>query len=142
LLSLAQADSSIMLPTHEILNTLFTILVNLPSTLASFTAAGGYETIAGLLKLAKKEVKVKAVELLVYLGSLAVEEVNNEAKDPPKVEIKQPTSDVFGSTEPIDAKAQTRPTSTSLAAYAERSTHGQSVFRELDSIHCDESGRH
>lgn len=110
-----------MLPTHEILNTLFTILVNLPSTLASFTAAGGYETIAGLLKLAKKEVKVKAVELLVYLGSLAVEEVNTEAKDPPKVDMKQPTSDVFGATESIEELPSTP--KRKLAQQVPRSRH-------------------
>lgn len=101
LLSLGQEDSSTMLPIHEILNTLFTILVNLPSTLPDFTAAGGYEAIAGLLKLAKKEVKVKAVEFLVYLGTLTVDDVNNGRRGPSQVEKTQQTSDVFGMTEPI-----------------------------------------
>lgn len=90
-----------MMPTHEILNTLFTTLVNLPSTLPAFTAAGGYETIAGLLKLARKEVKVKAVEFLVYLGTLAAEEVNNDGKDHNAERIQQ-TRDVFGIAESID----------------------------------------
>lgn len=90
-----------MLPTHELLNTLFIILVNLPSTLPAFTAAGGYETIAGLLKLTKKEVKVKAIEFLVYLGTLA-KAVDIDGQESRKNENTQQRTDVFGISESID----------------------------------------
>ncbi|KAJ9122281.1 hypothetical protein QFC22_001701 [Naganishia vaughanmartiniae] len=90
-------------PTHQILNTLFTILVYIPSTLPAFSAAGGYEVIAGLLKLVdEKQVKVKAIEFFVYLGSLATNEIeNDERKRPVNAADKEEDVDVFGTPKPI-----------------------------------------
>ncbi|KAJ9100516.1 hypothetical protein QFC21_003559 [Naganishia friedmannii] len=90
-------------PTHQILNTLFTIVVYVPSTIPAFSTAGGYEVIAGLLKLVdEKEVKVKAIEFFVYLGSLTT---NDNGSDEKQSRIdradKEETVDVFGTPKPI-----------------------------------------
>lgn len=82
------------LPTNQILSTLFVLLVKLPSTLTSFSAAGGYEAVAGLLKMAEKELRVKAIEFLVYLGTLST---NTSPKQSPEIrrEGRKEEEDVF-----------------------------------------------
>jgi hypothetical protein len=72
-LAWTQTLSDASLPTNSILSTLFVLLVKLPSTLTPFSAAGGYEAVAGLLKMGEKEVRVKAIEFLVYLGTLSAD---------------------------------------------------------------------
>ncbi|KAJ9093917.1 hypothetical protein QFC19_008150 [Naganishia cerealis] len=102
LLSWSKLVPSPASPTHQILNTLFTILVYVPSTLPTFSQAGGYEIIAGLLKLVdEKQVKVKAIELFVYLGSLATDQGESGRKGQ-REESQEDDVDVFGTPKPIN----------------------------------------
>lgn len=91
-LAWTQTFSTASLPTNQILNTLFALLVKLPSTLTPFSAAGGYEAVAGLLKMAEKEVRVKAIECLVYLGTLSA--TSEHAPDSHR-EVRREEGDVF-----------------------------------------------
>ncbi|GHJ87249.1 hypothetical protein NliqN6_3651 [Naganishia liquefaciens] len=131
------------LPSNQILNTLFALLVKLPSTLAMFSAAGGYEAVAGLLKMADKEVRVKAVEFLVYLGTLSA---NNATERLPKDERSdRQADDVF--TEAVPSKPlpstpkrktpslQTGPTRTSISGRTSSGISTASV--ETNSVDID-----
>lgn len=75
----------------------------IPSTLPTFSAAGGYEVIAGLLKLvSERQVKVKAIEFFVYLGSLTTDEAgSSERAGRVERSEKEEEVDVFGTPNPI-----------------------------------------